>query len=205
MGSLLRKCSRLIFIDLRGASPLAENFFDRFGFDATFHQPGELRAFLRAHLRSGFRVLYQPAMDPPVSLADHAPGLAAHFDAVTQLVIATGQVIYAIDEIDRVCSAGWMPSGLSYLVNQGRHVQVSLVCSSRRPAQIARELTSQAHLFLLFKTTEPRDLKYLEEYLGSEAVGLLPRLPDYNFVQWEESEGIAIGDAAGRLEKKVPK
>jgi hypothetical protein len=202
MGTVCSSVRRLVLIDLRGASPLARNFFDCFGFEKTFHQPGELRAFLRSHLDSNFRVLYQPEIDPPTSLDDHAPGLAAHFAAVTQLVIACGRLVYAIDEVDRVCSAGWMPNGLDYLVNQGRHVQVSMVCTSRRPAQIARELTSQAHLFYCFKTTEPNDLRYLENYLGSQAMEEIPRLAPYNFVRWEESEGIAIGDAAGHRKKK---
>src|SRR5664279_1123171 len=50
MGRLLQAVTRLVLFDGRGASPLSQNFFSKFGFDHTFTQPGQLRAFLRAHL-----------------------------------------------------------------------------------------------------------------------------------------------------------
>src|SRR5260370_24281597 len=143
MGSLLGAVKRLLLFDGRGASALSQNFFAKFGFDHVFHQPGPLREFLRSHLGQPFRVLYQPCMSPPTSLEDHAPGLGEHFAAVTQLVIACGRMIYAIDEVDRMTTSNFAPPGLDYLINQGRHVRVSLVVTSRRPAQIPRELTSQ--------------------------------------------------------------
>lgn len=202
MGCDLGKVSRLLLFDGRGASPHSQHFFDKFGFEQTFQQPGALREFLRSRLGSPFRVLYQPSVAPPLSLEEPAPGLDRHFAAVTQIVIACGRLIYAIDEIDRFTSAGYAPPGLDYLINQGRHVQVSMVCSSRRPAQIPRELTSQAHLFYVFKNTEPGDLDYLKPYLGKEAIDRLPGLGDYEFVRWEESEGISIG---GGIEKKLSK
>ena len=202
MGRLLQAVTRLVLFDGRGASPLSQNFFSKFGFDHTFTQPGQLRAFLRAHLGESFRVLYQPSVAPPISLddCDHASGLKKHFAAVTQLVIACGSMIFAIDEVDRFTTASYAPPGLDYLINQGRHVQVSLVCTSRRPAQIPRELTSQAHQFFVFKNTEPGDLAYLQPYLGKEATDRLPTLDDYTFLLWEESEGISIG---GGIEKKL--
>ena len=200
MGTVCRLARRLILFDGRGASPLAQNFFEQFRFQETFHQPGELRAFLREHLNSDFRALYQPMIEPPKSLDDHAPGISAHFDAVTQLVIACGRMLYAVDELDRFTAANWMPSGLSYLVNQGRHVQVSMLCTSRRPQQIPREFTSQAHEFFIFRMTEPRDLSYLEQYIG-ESASELPHLAPYSYLRWEESAGISIGDRNGREKK----
>ena len=107
-------------------------------------------------------------------------------------------MIYAIDEVDRFTSANFAPPGLDYLINQGRHVQVSLVCTSRRPAQVPRELTSQAHLFYVFKNTEPGDCDYLEKYIGKAAAEKLPTLSDYHFLRWEESEGISIGGGSER-------
>jgi hypothetical protein len=125
-----------------------------------------------------------------------------HFNAVTHLVIACGQMIYVIDEIDRVSTSSWAPRGLDYLINQGRHVQVSLAASSRRPAQIPKDLTSQAHLMFIFKNTEPGDLDYLGKYIGKSAAVQLPTLSDYRFLRWEESEGISIG---GGPENKLSK
>lgn len=201
MGSVLRKSKRLIFFDGRGASELARHLFDQFGFDQTFHQPGQLKAFLRTHLNSPFRVLYQPMLTPPAwndGNPDHNAGLTQHFNAVVHLAIACGRLHLAIDEIDRFTSASWMPPGLAYLVNQGRHVQVSMIATARRPQQIPREFTSQAHLFEIFRMTEPRDLAYLAQFIGDSTAAKLPNLAPYSFLRWEETEGVSIIDRNGR-------
>jgi len=202
MGHLCKGVKRLLLFDGRGASGTAINFFQDFGFDAVFHQPGELRTFLRDRLESPFRVLYQPSILPATfSLLPARPrvsALARHFAAVTQMVIGCGRMIYAIDEVDRFTSAGWMPQGLDYLVNQGRHVQVSMICTSRRPAQVPRELTSQAHLFYVFKMTEPGDVDYLRPYIGAAGADLLPRLQLYHCLRWEETSGIQVLNSDGR-------
>jgi hypothetical protein len=199
MGSVLQPVTRLVLFDARGASPHCQNFFERFNFNHVCRQPGELRSFLRENLAAPFRVLYQPDISPPAwddGKIDSGNDLQKHFNAVTQLVIACGKLIYAVDEIDRVSDANWAPPGLAYLINQGRHVQVSLAASSRRPAHIPRELTSQAHEFYIFRNTEPRDLAYLAEYLGTEATEKLRTLPPYVYLRWEETEGVSIGGGA---------
>jgi hypothetical protein len=200
MGLTSRRVKRLLWFDGRGADRESENSLQRLGFEHRFHQPGPLREFLRSRLNQPFRVIYQPILPPPPPPTYKSNGvlqrptdwLGLHFAAVTTIVIACGRMIYAVDEIDRVTSAGYAPPGLDYLINQGRHVQVSLECSSRRPAQVPRELTSQAHRFVIFKMTEPADLDYLEKYIGKDARNRLPALHDYHFLEWEETEGIAL-------------
>lgn len=195
MGIASRSVKRLLWFDGRGdhSANLQK------GFEHTFHQPGPLREFLRSRLTQPFRVIYQPILPPPPppvyknGVLQRSPDLLGlHFAAVTTMVIGCGRMIYAIDEIDRVTSAGYSPPGLDYLINQGRHVQVSLECSSRRPAQVPRELTSQSHRFVIFKMTEPADLDYLEKYIGKDARNRLPALHDYRFLEWEETDGIAM-------------
>ena len=201
MGTVCRIAKRLIFFDGRGASALSRNFFDQFRFDATVHQPGELKAFLRTHLNSGFRVLYQPLLTAPAWNAgepDHSADLIGHFNAVVHLAIACGRLILAFDELDRVTSANWMPAGLAYLVNQGRHVQISMIATARRPQQIPREFTSQAHLIEIFRMTEPRDLRYLAEFIGDATAARLPHLAAFSFLRWEETEGVSVVDRNGR-------
>lgn len=204
MGRDVRRVTRLLWFDGRGADRDGSSTLQSIGFDAVFHQPGPLRDFLRSHLDKPFRILYQPLIPPPPppqyvnhKLVPARPYLQMHFAAVTTLVIACGKMIFAIDEVDRVSSAGYAPPGLDYLINQGRHVQVSLMGSSRRPAQVPRELTSQCHRFVIFKMTEPADLDYLQDYIGRDARQKLPTLHDYKFVEWEETDGISIG--GGRI------
>jgi len=192
LGSACATVRRLVWFDGRGAVGPGETE-SATRFDVLCEQPGELRSFLRAHLAGPFRVLYRPRLLPPVGLVLTArkpdDSLAQHFAAVTQCVIACGSLIYAIDEVDRICTAGWAPWALSYLINQGRHVRVSLAVTSRRPAQIPRELTSQAHRIYIFKMTEPGDLSYLEEYVGRTGCDAVKSLKLYHALRWEESEG----------------
>jgi hypothetical protein len=106
--------------------------------------------------------------------------------------------MFAVDELDRFTTSSWMPHGLEYLVNQGRHVQVSIIATSRRPQQIPREFSSQAHAFYVFRMSEPRDLAYVSEYLGDSTAARLPGLAQFTYLHWEEASGVLLGDMNGR-------
>jgi hypothetical protein len=167
MAVRLRPVSRVIVFDTLGQYDLTGYIY--------IHQPGDLKMILRERLKSSFRVMYQPKEG----------ALEKHFEAVTQIVIACGSMIYAVDEVDRFCSASWLPEGLKDLVNYGRHRKVSCLFTSRRPAQVARELTSQCSEFRLFRTTEPRDLSYYSDCIGI-ASEKLSGLEQFSYLLWRD-------------------
>ena len=68
------------------------------------------------------------------------------------------------------------------LAARGRHIGVSIITTSRRPAEVSRLLTSQANAIVCFNTTERRDVEYLGWLIGDEAAALLPTLPKYRFI-----------------------
>lgn len=160
----------------------------------TFHSPGPLKLFLAERLSSSsrFRVMYQPL----------SGDLQEHFEAVTQMALTFGRLgpglIYAIDEVDRFCDNGRLkvpkqkagePSrdpALKDLINYGRHRKVSAICTSRRPAQVARELTSQCAEIRCFRTTEPRDIRYFADIMGDTAANKLPSLGQYQYLRWTD-------------------
>jgi hypothetical protein len=149
-------------------------------------QPGELKEYLRANRARRFRVLYQP----------RAGDLDAHFRAVCNVVRAFGSMIYAIDELDKMCGPRWGDSRMCpefyHLVNYGRHCRVSMLATARRPMSVARGYTSECHEMRLFCVTERADLKYFEDYIGQADVQRLPRLPKYQYLHW-------TGDGAAQL------
>lgn len=161
-----------------------------------FHNPGPLREMLKSKLsgteivarsihridpaQARFSILYQPL----------GGDLNEHFEAVTSLALAYGKngpgLIYAVDEVDKFCSASFVPKSLKDLINYGRHRKISMICTSRRPAQVARELTSQCAEIRCFRTTEPRDIRYFADIMGDTAANKLPTLGEYQYLKWTD-------------------
>ena len=104
------------------------------------------------------RVCYQP----------RSGDVDAHFQAVCKIVRAYGWLVFAIDELDIVSGprwgSSWMCPELYHLVNYGRHCRVSLLATARYPNAVPRGYTSQCASMSLFRITEPKQLKYFEEY-----------------------------------------
>jgi DNA helicase HerA-like ATPase len=147
-----------------------------------FHQPGELRAYLATQLRADvLKVIYKPL----------AGNKLWHFRTVTRIVIEyarrTKGVLYDIDEVDQFCNPN-EPLGpeLNEAVEYGRHRLLSMAVSTRRPHKVSRNLTAQCAEFRIFKTNEPRDKKYFEEFIGS-AVKELPQLGQYEYLRWVDT------------------
>jgi|SRR6476660_2577701 len=146
------------------------------------HQPGELKQLLARSIHSDtLKVIYKPMSGDK----------KIHFRAVTRVVLNYGTkslgVIYLVDEVDKFCSPkeelkkACPP--LHDLVEYGRHFKVSCFFTTRRPHKVSRDLTAECAEFRIFKTTEPRDKDYFEEFIGS-AVEMLPKLGKYEYVWW---------------------
>jgi len=67
------------------------------------------------------------------------------------------------------------------LVNFGRNRGVSLICVAKRPAQVSRDLTSQADIIISFKQDEPNDIKYLQEFCGKNVEEETTGLSDHEW------------------------
>ena len=148
-------------------------------------QPRELKKALEKNYGGKFRICYQP----------RCGNLDEHFAAVCDVVKIVGWMIFAVDELDKLCGTRFgesrMCAGFYGLVNYGRHHRVSMLATARRPAQVPRGYTSECHEMRLFKLTEKRDLDYFAELIGSEA-DKLPSLPPYKFMYWDDVDGARI-------------
>ena len=87
-----------------------------------------------------------------------------------------------LEEADFYCKPSYTPEGLEWLIQYGRHTNVEIIATSRRPAKVSRDLTGQADYFYTFRFTEPRDLKYLSDFLGNEKAREILHLPDHKFI-----------------------
>lgn len=95
-------------------------------------------------------------------------------------------VTILIDEIDRLCSPREITDELHRLVNYGRHYGVDLIAVSRRPRAMHRDITANADAIAIGQTQEPRDVDYLEEFVGPQLVAKARALPEYGFAVWPD-------------------
>lgn len=95
----------------------------------------------------------------------NAAGLAS-FERACAWTRRAGNMLFVVDEVDLFCSPSRIPDALSDCVSLGRHSCLDMLFLARRPAEVHREITSQADWIRAFKTTEPRDLVYLEQVGG---------------------------------------
>lgn len=106
------------------------------------------------------------------------------FDGVCGVICAVKDVLFVIEEVDSVSSASYVSKGLGFMIRYGRHWGISMMATSRRPADIPRLLTSQTNTLYCFRFIEPRDLDYLRQY-ASVGIEELQNLGEYEYVKKE--------------------
>ena len=122
--------------------------------------PEQLIEVFRLNFDADFKVCYRP--DPLRDIDDH-------FLYLSGAVFSMHNVTFLCEEVDLVSSAGDMPDGLKKIINYGRHRGINLIALSRRAHKVPRDLTANADRIISFAQFEPRDIRYLAEYMGDKA------------------------------------
>jgi hypothetical protein len=91
------------------------------------------------------------------------------------------------DEADRLCPKLDVDSWAYKLINAGRHRNVRVAATSRRPQRVPRDLTAAATRICAGKTTGARDLSYLSEYFNGRTEEL-KSLGKYEFLDWTDAD-----------------
>lgn len=97
--------------------------------------------------------------------------------------------LLVLDEADFGLSAAAPSPSIRDAISYSRHYRLSILLGARRPASIPRLFTSQATEIICFRLTEPRDLKYVAEYCGSEFAEQVSQLGQYESLTWTEASG----------------
>lgn len=166
----VRSGRRVIVFDPVNADTLKSLLSDGF---VPVSQPGELRALLMRQGGEDFRFLYTPTQ---------GDGLQ-HFEAVNLMVRKCRHLLYAVDEVDKYQQPGFAPPEFYELLNYGRHAEVAMIGTARRPAQVSKEYTYGLSEVVAFAFTEPGDLKYFEAKCGGTAANQLPSLGKYAYLR----------------------
>ncbi len=167
----IRECSRVVLFNTvagygEGARKIPVSEF------TLIRQPGELADFLRPHVRGGsFRVNYLPG------LYDEQ-----HFEAVCKLLLATRDVVFAIDEVWTYQKPNYSPPYLRTMMLTGRHYGVTLLWTAQRPALTDMTLRSVSTELYVGRLEEQTDLDALKGRIPQNALAELPRLRDRQFV-----------------------
>lgn len=163
-----------------------------------------VKAAMAKGYKAGFRLWYRP---PPENQAEalHALSMLL-FQA--QSPIEKGKAVppitLAVDEMSEAFPIMNLPQGQRgfYRVSKaGRHYRITVVGGTQRPAQVNTEYRGNAEVRYIFGTTEPVDLKAIEEMggrgtpFGRELARVAQSLPRYHYIRLE----------AGRVSRGVTK
>jgi hypothetical protein len=163
---VLERCPRLFAFDTMGEHKWIPN---------GFHDLDRADEFLAwAEMQERFAGRYVPEGD-----------IAGDFAELAGMVYSQGQMLFVIEEIPLLCSASYVPPELGKLVRLGRHRRVSLLWTAQRMAEVSRTLTAMTDIFVLFATTEPRDLDAIHDRCGDEIADKVSRLGLHDFIVWD--------------------
>lgn len=106
------------------------------------------------------------------------------FEEFLELVNKMKKITLVIDEVDMFADARLKrDSELYKLIHYGRHHEIDIITTSRRPANIPRDLTSQTDEFYFSRLTEPNDKKYIKDLYGNSYVDIVKSLPKFEFLR----------------------
>lgn len=114
------------------------------------------------------------------------------FEVANECAIAAENLTVVWDEIDRFTApAAPLPPHCYRMVNSSRHLKIRLFIMARRPARVNRDLTSYANRMIVFRTTEPADVKYFRER-SADLAAAVKGLADYHAADWTVKGGVIV-------------
>lgn len=119
----------------------------------------------------------------------------ADFETVCKLVMAAGDMIFLVDEVDMYFNESEPPEPFADIIRRGRHHDIDLIGITQRPRRMG-ELRSMAEIIYIFDTHEPSDLQYFKTSFDDKLVEKIKRLKQYEYVLVElpyDNEKILIG------------
>lgn len=110
-------------------------------------------------------------------------------ERLAELVYNMKKITFVIDEIDMFFDTRTnKKSYFNKLVQYGRHNQIDIITTSRRPANISRNLTALTDIFYFSRLREPNDKKYVKHSIGTEYVDVIADLEKFSFLKVEDEK-----------------
>lgn len=110
-------------------------------------------------------------------------------EQLAELVYKMRNITFVIDEIDMFFDTRTnKESYFNKLAQYGRHYEIDIITTSRRPANISRNLTALTDIFYFSRLREPNDKKYIKALLDQEQVEVVANLEKFTFLRIEDEE-----------------
>lgn len=108
------------------------------------------------------------------------------FSIICKVALAYKNIMLVVDEVDLFDSPFSSDPSFKRIIHLGRHYKIELITTSRRPANISRDITSQTAEFYIYKVTEKRDLDYFS-YLNADLPERIRALNKYHFIKYDHT------------------
>ncbi|MDR3178408.1 MAG: hypothetical protein LBT96_05440 [Campylobacteraceae bacterium] len=110
-----------------------------------------------------------------------------NIEILSKTVYELHRITYCVDEVDMFFPTSATAKNYIYkLVNYGRHNEIDLITTSRRPANINRSLTANTDDFYFAKISEPTDLQYFKNIAGEKYLNEIQLLSRFEFLKYSE-------------------
>lgn len=87
-------------------------------------------------------------------------------------ILAMGGAVLLADEVDLLAAPGTASEAVRTLFRRSRHVGLSVIATSQRPANVSREVSAQSTHALALALSEPRDVDYMVDLMRWDRSGL---------------------------------
>lgn len=145
-----------------------------------FKSVGEFRKWINN--RTNFKIFMKYRLELIVNAFDDT------FDELANIVLKMSDITFVVDEVDMFADTRMNNKKPFYkLIHYGRHDRIDIITTSRRPANISRNLTSQTDIFYFGKIREPADKEYIKKAVGQEYVAMVEKLNRFEFLKIDEN------------------
>lgn len=171
------------------------------------YEPKEYRRFFKSvgHFRkyilnsNNRREFYRCKLELVVNGLDEES-----FEELAALVYKMRNICFLVDEIDMFAPPSMTRKASFYkLIHYGRHNQIDIITTSRRSANISRNLTSQTDVVIYSRVREPNDKKYIKDYIGKEYVEVAEILKKFHFLMIDENYKAHIFEVTKKVADQV--
>lgn len=132
----------------------------------------ELAEYLSKNYRKPFRIVFDPP-DPEQKITLKTGAVFTTFELACMVIYeGVKDVTFGIEEIANYVFPGYAPPYLRKIVRFGRHSSISLYATTQRPPEIPPIIRAQITKLISFRQHEPRDLEWLKQLIGNEALSL---------------------------------
>jgi len=107
------------------------------------------------------------------------------FQGLCKVIYAMGNITFVVEEIGTFMTATSCAKQFLSLVRLSRHKDINLISITQRATDIPRLLRSQATEIISFQQIEPRDLKYLKEFLNTDTIEKIRHFKNYEYLSYQ--------------------